>query len=218
MSKSQLQSDIAQKLLAVCGITGSILFLIVVTLLGILQPGYNAITQFLSELGAVGAPYATVMDANFIVSGILIVAFAIGLNRGMGEEGSSKIGSALVVSSAAGLVGAGIFSCDPGCPALGGSFSQGMHNLVSLPQFIGAMLAPLIISRSLKEGVLQGYRTYSVLTGTVLLGTFLVLFLGLGLGFLPWLGAVQRFFFVMWFLWIVIIAIKLVRISSRSSV
>ena len=65
--------------LAVCGIIGPILFTIVLITLGFLQPGYNHITQYMSELGAVNAPYANIKNTGLFIIGILIVFFSFGI-------------------------------------------------------------------------------------------------------------------------------------------
>ncbi|MFX1520836.1 MAG: DUF998 domain-containing protein [Promethearchaeota archaeon] len=59
MHKSKTHSDRTQKLLALCGIIGPIFYISVVIILGFLWPGYNHVSQLQSELGATGAPNAT---------------------------------------------------------------------------------------------------------------------------------------------------------------
>jgi len=103
-----------QKLLAFCGIIGHVTYAIVLFTLGFIQPDYNCFTQLMSELGAVNAPYSLIMNTvGFPLLGILILAFALGLQRCI--KGSFKIGPVLIALSGASLVMTGIFPCDPGC-------------------------------------------------------------------------------------------------------
>jgi hypothetical membrane protein len=49
-------------------------------------PGYNHLTQLMSELGETGAPYASFVIANFVgmaLTGILLILFAIGFFHGI---------------------------------------------------------------------------------------------------------------------------------------
>ncbi len=199
------------------GIIGPILFTVVWVFLGSIQPGYDHLAQAISELGAVGAPNAIIMNAvGFVPSGLLIVAFALGLHRGIRGEKRSKMGPALLALVGAGIAGAGIFSVNM---ADFQSFTSIMHILAfSLVFFAGGWLAPLVLARRLKEDVRwQGYRRYSLVTGALLFG--LLGFPLLGLTVLPVLlqiaGLWQRLFLGVLFLWIVVMADRLFRLSLR---
>ncbi len=64
------------KLLAFCGIIEPIIYAIVLIVLGFLEPEYNHLTDFMSELGAVGAANALAMNLfGFALLGFLIVFF-----------------------------------------------------------------------------------------------------------------------------------------------
>jgi len=85
------------RVLAVCGIIGPVLFTGLVVIISYLRPGYSHMSQAISELGEVGAPNAIVQDTNFILVGLLIIAFSFGLHRGISEGRGSKVGPALVI-------------------------------------------------------------------------------------------------------------------------
>lgn len=79
MSKSGTQADKTLRLLAICGIIGPILYTSVLIIVGLLRPGYNHVTQYMSELDEVGGPNAIIMNiAGFTMLGLLMVAFAFG--------------------------------------------------------------------------------------------------------------------------------------------
>ena len=68
------------RILAVCGIVGPLTYAIVLTVLGVLWSGYNPVHQYMSELGAVDAPHAFVMNfLGFQLLGISMVALGLGL-------------------------------------------------------------------------------------------------------------------------------------------
>lgn len=122
------ESNAILSLLAVCGIVSPIFYTVVGITLGLLQQGYNHVTRSMSKLGAVGAPYAVIMNtAGFALLGLLIGAFAFGLDRGISNGNGSKIGPALVVVSGAALVMTAIFPCDPSCVDV--SMVEVMHSI-----------------------------------------------------------------------------------------
>ena len=117
MSKSSL------KLLAICGIIAPIWFAIMVAVLGSVYPRYGHVTQHMSELGGVRSPVAWIFNPlGFWVYGILIIAFAYGLSRGVA---SAKIGSVLLAIGGAGMIMARIFPGELGTQ----SFAERMHML-----------------------------------------------------------------------------------------
>ncbi len=64
------------------------------------------------------------MNLNFAVTGVLIIAFALGLVKDMHGSNLSRIGTTLLLVAGICEVVAAGFPCDPGCPAAAGSFSQ----------------------------------------------------------------------------------------------
>lgn len=76
---SESERDGALSLLAVCGISGPVIYAVVVIILGLLRPGYNRVIQVMSELGEVGAPNAIIImnTVGFPLLGIQIIAFGL---------------------------------------------------------------------------------------------------------------------------------------------
>src|SRR6266581_9538910 len=74
---SPTYSDRLVRPLALCGVTGPVLMLVLWTLASLMRPGYNQLNQYGSELGT--GPNAIIMNANFVVTGLLIIALATGL-------------------------------------------------------------------------------------------------------------------------------------------
>jgi len=192
-----------ERLFALSGVIGPILFTGVVIIVGLLRPGYSHVSQTISELGEVGAPYATIQDANFVVFGLLVIAFAYGLHKGIGDGKGSKIGPILVA----------MFGGFPGLGSAIFPLPSPLHLPVGATGFFTIMIAPLMISRRLKQDSRwQGYRLYSLATGVTAVILFLVLLTGQG-G--PWSGALQRIFLAPLFIWIEVMAIHLLRLSNQ---
>lgn len=205
MSSSATKPVNNLRLLAISGVIAPFLFTITVVILGLLRPGYSHVSQAISELGEVGAPNAAIQNANFVVFGLLSIAFAVGLHKGIGDGRGSKIGPALVGSfGAVGAIGAGLFS-----------LPSPLHEPLSVIGFISLIIATLVISRRLKQDVRwQSYRAYSLITGGIAVVLFVVLVFGRS-NDSPYFGALQRIFLTPLFLWIELMAIHLLSLSSQ---
>jgi len=103
----RLSDDRTTRLLLACGVIGPVLFVVVSLALGATRSGYNASHTYVSMLSLGEGGW--MMVANFIASGALLIAFAIGLQRiGYGWA------AILVGVVGAGTVTAGPFAADPG--------------------------------------------------------------------------------------------------------
>ena len=210
MSKNRARPEINQRMLAVCGIVGPILYTIVMIAIGLLRPGYNHLTQFMSELGEVGGTNAIIMNtAGFILLGFFIIAFAFGLHRGISEGEGSKIGPALIAMSGAGWIAVGLFQVEPNSVDI--SFTGMLHVSGAMIVGLGFSIAPFAIARrSRKDRRWASYRPYSLATGLLTAIFGLVFIFG---GIEGWMGALQRIVIGIPLLWIEVMAIRLLRLS-----
>jgi len=169
----------------------------------------------MSELGAAGTPNAMIMNIlGFPLLGLLIIAFALGLHRGIKAGRWSKVGSALLAIVGIGYVAFGLFPCDLGCVTT--SLTGLIHGLVSRLVTCGLFLAPLAIAQSFKsDHRWERYRMYTLATGLVTAILMLIPFFIVVEG---WYGAFQRILVGMPLLWIEILAIKLLRLSISARI
>ena len=171
------------------------------------ETGYNQLTQKGSELGT--GQNSIVMNVNFAVTGVLMIAFALGLARNIGGRNLSKIGTTLLL--AAGICEAVVagFPCDPGCPAAPGSFSQNVHLGIALVFFSSIAFAPLLVGIGLGgDQFWQPYGSYSKSTGIASVGFGAVFSIGV-LGSVPLIGLLERVFLAFPFLWIELMGIRM---------
>jgi len=101
------RDDRTTRLLLACGVIGPLLFFVVSLALGATRSGYNASHTYVSMLSLGEGGW--MMVATFLVSGALLIAFAVGLRRiGYGWA------SILVGVVGVGTVTTGLFAADPG--------------------------------------------------------------------------------------------------------
>lgn len=117
---------------------------LLLTLLGAAGfPGYSHASQFISELGARGAPHELwVRFAGFLPAGIFVGLFAAAAFRALPRSGLTSAGLLGIGVYALGYVAAAFFPCEPGCRPAQPSLSQTIHNVLGLA---GYLLAPLSI-------------------------------------------------------------------------
>ena len=199
------------KLSAASGVLAPIIMVSLWTVASFLRPGYNQLTQRGSELGT--GPNAIVMNTNFVVTGLLTIAFTLGLIRSFQRGSWAAVGTVFLGVAGLGEVAAAVFPCDPGCP-LTGSMSQLGHTGIAVVFFGSISLAPLLFSLGLDHDPFwKSLRNYSLATGLLSL---------VGLGAFSWsvlamftyIGLVQRLFLAVPFQWIGIMAYHL-RLSGK---
>lgn len=217
MFESRANQDNLLRFLALCGIAAPIVFVILVTVGGFIYEGYSHAIQAVSELGGVEAQYPLLQNTNFFVIGVLFIAFAFGLHRGIGGGRGSTLGPVLVglfgVSS--GLANA-FLPCDPGCEFQ--SITGTMHNLTGLGGFIAAIAGIFVISRRLRgDPHWHSFHRFSWITGVAALVSLL---LWIGVAKAAEIdsvnGLLQRLFIAVWFIWVEVMALRLFSLSRRS--
>ncbi|MEB2781482.1 DUF998 domain-containing protein [Algoriphagus sp. C2-6-M1] len=137
--------------LALGGIIGPILFTVVIIITASLRRDYNHVSNFISELGAIGTPNAVLMNvAGFLPFGLLIAALGLSLLLLLPKGKGLRIGSFLVFVFGLGVILAGLFSCDAGCPQEGSSANM-IHHGVSAIAFLSAIVGSGILGFSFRN-------------------------------------------------------------------
>jgi len=214
MSLNSTRPDRILGILAVCGIVGPITYTIVLTVLGSLWPGYNPISQYMSELGAVDAPHAIVMNAlGFQLLGIFMIGYGYGLHRGISKGWDSKIGVALIVIAGVNMVLVGFFPCDPSCVNVSSTGIR--HSITATISSLAMTFGMLVVSLRLRKD--SRWRSYWVFTLAFAVVTIFLSPLPMFPIFSPWAGLLQRLGMGLALFWMEVMSIKLLRLSIRSS-
>ena len=215
---------VTTKVLLACGAIVGPLFTLAWAVEGATRAHYNPLRHPVSslELGEFG----WTQRVNFIVAGGLALAFAIGLWRALRPLGGSTWGPLLVASYAIGLVGAGVFVTDPvsgyppGTPDHLQSYSSvhaALHDLLSLPTFVGLPIACLVLARRFAGWGQRGWAIYSAATGVV----FAVAFVLTSMAFnqveslVEFGGLLQRLAITVGWTWLTLLAAHLLRGRSE---
>lgn len=209
--------------LLVCGAIAGPLFTIAWAVEGVTRANYNPLRHPVSSLEL--GDFGWTQMANFIVAGLLTLAFAIGLKRALRPFGGSTWGPLLVGAFAIGLLGAGIFvtgpvsGYPPGTPnrlESYGSVHAAPHDLFSVATFVGLPAACLVFARRFAGWKQRGWGIYSAATGVV----FVVAFVLTNMAFAQTEslvavgGLLQRITITAGWSWLTLLAIHLLRVSS----
>lgn len=117
-----------RRLARITGLLGTLAVLLVTVLGGAGFPGYNHASQFISELGAAGAPHATIINwGGFLPAGLLLWAFSVLAWRSLPRSRATTLGMLGLALFALGYVAAALFPCAPGCRPPRPSLSQTLH-------------------------------------------------------------------------------------------
>ena len=139
------------QIIALCGAVAPIVYTVGALAAGAGFPGYSHMKQFVSELGATGAPTAFLMNAAFLLFGVLMAAFALGLHRSIQAGPGDWLGIALIIGYGLSYVALAFSPCDPGCRGTPGSFHHRAHFLLSDAILFLAVAGPLVLYSRLKR-------------------------------------------------------------------
>jgi hypothetical protein len=200
---------VSGKLAMLCAVLGALWLLAMVSIGGAAFEGYDHVSQYISELGAMGAPHGwQVSWLGFLPVGVLICGFALFAWRAAPRSTVATLGFLGVVLFAIGYIGAAFFPCDYGCRPDTPSFSQAMHELIGLGGYLFAPLTLLLLALAARGWPGAGWLS---LLGFVAAAGALIGLVGLLDVDSAYLGLAQRVLEVSMLSWIVACAIYLGR-------
>ena len=162
------------KALSLSGVVAPVLFVLVTLIAAASTPGYDHVNQFISELGASGSSTASLMNyAGFIPTGAMLAIFGVVVTRRLARDRLGYVAGALLTLFGIGVLVAGFFSCDTGCPQAVGSLSNIIHDRVSPLAFLAAIFGvSLFAFRFRKDASWHNLWVYSLVTGLLALAFF----------------------------------------------
>jgi hypothetical protein len=210
------------RVLLTCGAIGPPLFVVVFLIEGATRPDYNPLRHPISSL-AIG-DLGWTQRANFVVTGLLILAFAFGLRSALRPYGAGIWAPLLIGLLAVGLIAAGVFVADPisgyppGTPMVPHRTTHGvLHDAFGTPVFLGLPIVCLVVAYRFAKSGKRGWAAYCVATAA----TFLTCFVLSNTGFaqnpalMPIGGLLQRMTIVVGWAWLTALAVYLLRRPGR---
>ncbi len=199
-----------QKLAALGGIIGPILFACVVTILTIVQYdfmrglGWEPIhaPTFDWPSGLSLGPYGIWMTLTFILCGLLMVTFALALRTTLDEGTAPRIGTLSLLLAGCALAGLA-FTTDPTIRTTPATWHGRLHDLSFVLLGIFMLASMLGLGRAFQNNPSwRGFGTYTFVTAACAIPSFALK----GVAFYLFLGAILT--------WSIVIAIKLLRLSN----
>jgi hypothetical membrane protein len=178
---------------------------------------YNPIAEPVSALEA--GPNGWIQQLNFVVFGLLTIAFAVGLHRGLRPTRAGVAGPVLITLSGIGLLLAAAFPLRE--DAAGVTYDPGGHIVAGVTFFASSALGLIVLSRRIaNDAHWSGLATYTVMVGITALAGFVaagVLVMPDNAALHEWAGLVQRvLILLLLFPCRVILSIRLLRIARAS--
>lgn len=161
------------KRLALCGTLAPIVFVLALAVFSLLTPGYSNLTNAVSELGVMGAPYALAWNAiGFFLVGALTTLYAWGLRLDMRPASGSMIVPLLVAISGLGFAGLGFFPAEVGFQP---SLRTTLHFVMVSVNFLPFILVAFIFSAKMKGfDYWKKWTLFSVVMGVIAVASFLI--------------------------------------------
>jgi hypothetical protein len=212
----------SQKWIALAGIFAPLLYISMVIILGLLEPGYNQRTMMMSVLGGVQGWRGAAFNFGLVLIGSLLIVFGFGLHRNVNQEKSSRLGFILFVFAGIGLMGSSYYHCDVSCVNIiqEPDFRGQMHMLFAFIAGLSLAFAPLPFFFSMKHDLRwKSYR--GVTLAAIILSNIpgIVMWITLFTTRLPeWEGIIQRLGLVFPLIWVEVIAIKMFSASKDGTV
>lgn len=208
--------------LLACGVAAGPLFLATLLVLGATRAGYDPVRHPGSSL-AIG-DLGWIQAANFVLAGVLTLAFAIGARRVLRPVGG-RWGPLLIGVWAVQLIVAGLFTADPvsgyppGTPAVPvrPTLSGMIHDAAAIPGFLGLAAACLAFARWFAVRGERGWAVYSGLSGVAFLTGLVAATPGFAQvpGLVEIAGLLQRLTVAVGMGWQSLLAVRLLRAPVR---
>lgn len=214
------QSILPKKALLICGILSSLLYVGMNIFVPMLYEGYNSFTQTISELSAIGTPTRPLWVPFGIAYSLLIAFFGWGVWKSAAQNRPLRIAGCLLFIY--GIIGQG-WTFAPmhqrAVLAAGGeTISDTLHILVMSP--LSALF--MMVSMGFAAAAFgKRFRIYSILT----ILTLLIFGVLTGIDApkvdanlpTPWLGVIERVMLGVFLLWVVVLAIILLKKENQKA-
>ena len=178
----------ANPILLACGAVAGPLYIALGVLQMLIRPGYDPTRHDLSLMS--NGDLGWIQITNFVMTGVLVIAGALGMKRALAGSRGGTWGPVLVAIYGLGLIGAGIFVADPalgfppGTPADAHAISGHglLHFVTGGIGFLALIAACFVFARRFSALQQRRWAVYSLVTGLVFFAAFFGIATGAQLG------------------------------------
>jgi hypothetical protein len=204
-----------QKILLVCGILSSLLYVATDIFAALQYKGYSYAAQGVSELNAVGAPTRPFTLPLFTLDNVLLAAFGVCVWTLAGRNRALRFTAVFLVADAVvGQMGLQFFNMDP--RTAGRTPRTAMHETVT-----GAEVLVILSAIGFGAAALgRPFRFYSIarLLAVLACGGVTFWIVETHSSLLPWIGVTERLNIYAYMLWKVVLAAALLRLRDAVTV
>lgn len=206
-----------RKSLIACGLLSALLFPVVVTVATFYYPGYDSLADPISMLGEQGFSNAWILNIfGFFVRGLLLIAFAVGLDLSIKRSRTWDIlGPLFLVTYGVASIGAAMFHCDMNCVVPTLSPSGTLHLVMGIFAFFAPALAAVtFVGRLGRDTRWARFSRYSLITGVVIAVAFMAFVASL-LHYPALEGLMERLISLAILQWVLVLAVRGLRMQAR---
>lgn len=195
-------------------ILGIAIYIVLDIVAQLLPPHYSPIRQAESLLGV--GPYGWVMNANFVVRGVFSLAFVYGLYRAWPKPlGTPRVSLALIGAWGVGAFVLAVNPVDISGPA---TLHGTVHVVTGFLAFLFVTVGMLGVSYSFPDGMpWQSVRAYAQVIAVITAIALILWFGGTRIRYVEqnFFGLLERVFLGLVLLWMLVVAVHMLRSESR---
>lgn len=173
---------------------------------------YDPVAESVSALEA--GPNGWVQQLNFVVFGLLTIAFAVGLHLGVRRSRAGIAGPAILVLRGVGLLLAAALPLRE--DAAGVTYDPGGHVVAGFTYFLSSGVWLIVMSRRMaRDPQWRGVATYALASGITMVGLFVAigrLVIPEDAPLHPWAGLAQRVALAVLFPCMIVLGLRLLRL------
>jgi len=209
------EDDRVSRWLSLCGVVAPPILIVFIIVAALVTPGYSHVSETISQLGAQGRPHPEVMNAGFIVFGLLVNGFAYSLYRRLQNHTGARILWALLTIYGTAVLLSGIFQDASKVPGAESNLESTLHSVLAMIGFFALVAGMWVFARLVhRDPWWRKFTPLSIAIAVLNLGLSL-LFLVEGLGSVE--GLLQRSFYAISLFWIEVVSLRSLRLPTRTT-
>ena len=197
------------------GIAASLLYVGIDVLAAIRYPAYHSFTsRVVSELMASGAPTERLVDPLFLLYGVLMIGFGIGVWRSDHRRRGRILGGLLIGFATLGLLGPTLFEMDVrGAGEISEPSAADIRHIAITGGLVLLIMATVAVGAFVRG---RAFRLYSFATLVIMPVSGILTSLAMGQAGTPWVGLIERVNIGAFLAWVAVLAVALLRAPGRA--